>query len=135
MTGNEHDRLIDVGLWTLSAIEVCTVVIFSVGPHPPLPSFTWADRVAHALAYCVLTVTLLLAAVWRPRRGIGRFPTAAALIVGAVMLLGILLEGAQSLTEGRSPSLLDAIANAAGVGAAAAGWGVLRRRSGRIWRS
>jgi VanZ family protein len=113
-------------LWLLSAGILIPVVLLSLGPDPDVTSGLW-QTVGHAVGYALLTVSLLLAAARRP--GQGRYPVRnrAALIVGATVGLGVLIEVSQLLT-GRDADPLDVAANSTGVLVAFGAWLLLRRR-------
>jgi VanZ family protein len=115
----------DALLWSVAAATLGAILILSLSTEPRLPTFVLADKVGHFAAYCVFTATVLLAAVWRPRRGLGPFPGSARAITLTVIALGALLELAQSFV-GRDASMWDAAADALGVAAAYGSWMLVR---------
>jgi VanZ family protein len=117
--------LMDALLWSMAAATLGAILILSLRTQPPLPAFVLADKVGHFAAYSVLTAAVLLAAVWRPRRGLGPFPGSARAITLTVIALGALLELAQSFV-GRDASMWDAAADALGVAAAYGSWRLVR---------
>jgi VanZ family protein len=121
-------RVVDAGLWMLSAAIVAAILVFSWAAEPPLSTFSYTDKVGHALAYAALTGTMLLAAVWRPLRGAGRFPGATLAILAASVVLGGIAELGQGLFFHRDASFRDLAIDAAGVVAAYVVWLALRRR-------
>jgi len=110
-------RAVDGVLWLLAIVMLGTLIVLSVGPQPPLPDVNLADKVLHAFAYAATIFVVLLAAVWRPGRGDGRFPKAGLILAGGLFMLGAGLELIQGLEmfAPRSAEPGDAIANAAGV--------------------
>ena len=113
--------LVDTGLWVASLALLALSFVFSWGPPPPSPDVGWFDKVWHFLGYGALCETLLLAAVWRPGRGPGRFPRAGLLIGGLVLLVAWLTEALQA-PFGRDVQLTDALADLAGVLSGLMGW-------------
>lgn len=109
------------------------IVILSLGPEGPPEPFSLADKLWHGLAYFALTGCLLLAAVWRPRRGSGLLPGAAWAIAVGAGVLGVILEVAQTfdLFADREGDVADWLANAIGVAAGLSAWRALRRRTSR----
>lgn len=119
-------RAVDVVLWTAAIGTLATVLLFSLGPGAGPSGIFAADKLWHGIAYAALTGTWLLAAVWRPGRGPGRFPGGAPLVVIALVVLGGLLELLQGVV-GRFADPLDWLANLVGVILVAAAWLLLRR--------
>jgi VanZ family protein len=115
----------DALLWSMAATTLGAILILSLKTQPPLPSFVLADKVGHFAAYGFFTATVLLAAVWRPRRGPGPYPGSARAITLIVITLGALLELAQAFV-GRDASMWDAVADALGVAAAYGSWRLVR---------
>jgi VanZ family protein len=115
----------DALLWSFAATILAAILILSLNTEPPLPTFVLADKAGHFAAYSVFTGVLLLAAVWRPRRGPGLFPRSARAIALTVVILGGLLELAQAFV-GRDASAWDAVADALGVAAGYGCWRVVR---------
>lgn len=109
------------------------VAVFSLAAAPPGGDlFENADKVLHALAYAATSFLFLFAAVWRPGRGEGRFPGAAAWIVLAASVTGFAIEIVQG-HAGRQRSALDFLADVIGVLVALGIWDAMRRR-GRAHR-
>ncbi len=104
-------------------------IILSIGPNPPFDS-DLIDRLEHGADYAALTAVLLLAGVWRPGRGVARFPRGAVAVIALVFVLGGAIELAQGAWFTRTTDLLDLAANVAGSMLALIGWRVLRHR----WR-
>ena len=125
------DRAVDAVLWSLSALLATALITFSLGPGLGIGGPGPMDLLLHFTAYAANTFVLLLAAVWRPGRGAGRFPRMAMAIALGFVLFGVGLEILQGfrLFSLRRPEPADAIANAVGVAAAMAGWFLLRRRA------
>ncbi len=102
-------------------VLAAAIVWFSLTPMTAQPGVSQIDKIEHFCAYAALTF-VGFAARGRP------WPLLAAAIVifgGGVEVLQALLP------TGRTGSLLDALANAAGAGSVWAGWlsfGRLRRR-------
>ena len=115
----------DALLWSFAATILAAILILSLNTEPPLPTFVLADKAGHFAAYSVFTGVLLLAAVWRPRRGPGLFPRSARAIALTVVILGGLLELAQAFV-GRDASAWDAVADALGVAMAYGSWRLVR---------
>ena len=93
------------GKWVLAAYTLALTAV-SLTPAEALQEVNANDKVAHFACYCLFA--LLLGTV--PLR------TRQYLIGGVLLALyGLALEGLQSLVPGRDCSLLDALANAAGV--------------------
>jgi VanZ family protein len=124
---SQASRVIDVALWTASFGLLVLSFLFSWGTPPEFgPDVDWVDKLWHFLGYGAFTGTLLLAAVWRPGRGTGRFPQAGLLVAGSVVAVAWLTEGLQAPFD-RDVELLDAVADLAGVTAAFLGWRVTQR--------
>jgi VanZ family protein len=126
--GREH-RL-DLMLWTVFAISIALTFVLSF-VEPPASRFGHGiDKAQHAFAYFVTMLAVLLAAVWRPGRGPGRFPAARWLIAAGALAAGALIEVLQSAsTTNRQGDVRDWLAEVAGVGLALIALGVLERRS------
>jgi VanZ family protein len=59
-------------------------------------------------------MSMLLAAVWAPVRGEGRFPSAALAITAVAFTFGVAIEVVQGPLPERDADILDALANALG---------------------
>ncbi|MEO0421358.1 MAG: VanZ family protein [Pseudomonadota bacterium] len=94
--------------WLTGGIALVLLVVFlSVRPSSePLSSVEHSDKFAHLLAYGAL-------ALWFS--GVFRTP-GSLLVAGALIALGIALEGVQALLPTRSVDVGDVLANALGVG-------------------
>lgn len=108
-----HRSFIDASLWVLVLVMAIVVVYTSVNA-PGDGSLPLSDKLLHYLAYTGLTLSLLLAAVWAPVRGEGRFPSAPIPIIVLAFLFGVAIEIVQGPLPDRDAELLDAIANAGG---------------------
>ena len=89
--------------WSLTA----AVIVGSLVPSPVLSAIPVRDKLLHAVAYLVLTVSF--AGFYRR----SLYPTVAALL----LVLGVSLELLQGLTETRSADWRDMAMNSAGVAA------------------
>lgn len=130
-------------LWILAAALFVTIVTLSVIPENHASSLVAATHVPagaagdsissavqeavwHCLFYAPYTLTLLLAAVWRP--GLPpRSHRAALLVILVVGGMGLLLEMAQAAWFGRSAELMDVVGNMVGLGLGAAVWRGIER--------
>jgi VanZ family protein len=119
-------RWVDPLLWATSWLLLASVAWLSLGPEPPLPPFEFADKIAHGFAYAALTMGFLLAGVWRPGRGPGRYPMAAVWIVLAAVSIGVVIEILQDLESYRSMDAFDALADGVGAAIGAGLWATLR---------
>jgi VanZ family protein len=95
-------------LWLTAGWLFITIIVFlSLWPKPPeVPTFEHSDKLAHLIAYSILT--LWFANIYRQR---SRHLLLAAAFVG----LGICLELLQGLTDYRTFSYSDILANGSGV--------------------
>jgi VanZ family protein len=112
--------MIDAFLWLLVVVMMFVVVYTSVTPPSGEP-VGW-DKVFHFVAYAGLTMSLLLAAVWAPVRGEGRFPTAPVAVFVGACVFGALIELIQAPIPGRDADIKDIVANSAGAIAALILW-------------
>ncbi|MFN2489102.1 MAG: VanZ family protein [Actinomycetota bacterium] len=109
-----RDSLSDGMLWMLAWVLCAADIILSLLPAGEAnDALRLYDKLVHFVAYAALVVVFLFAAVWRPRRGAGRWRGASATIVLAVVMLGIVVEIIQGLV-GRDAQLLDVVANSIG---------------------
>jgi hypothetical protein len=121
-TRDAGSRALDIGLWAASAVLFGLSLVLSWGPPPDIgPDFDWADKIWHFLGYGALTGSLLLAAVWRPGRGEGRFPRAGLTLALLVLAVAWLTEALQA-PFGRDFDPTDGLADLAGVGLAYVIW-------------
>jgi VanZ family protein len=121
--------MIDRGLWALTAICAAVTLWFSfVAPPPGANLFEGADKVGHALAYFTTTLSFLFAAVWRPGRGIGRFPDLGRWFPLAAITGGAVIEILQGMTASRAAEVFDLVAEAIGAAAALAVHALIRRQ-------
>lgn len=87
-------------------IGVALVIYLSLAPGQDLPNVQMSDKWGHIIAYAMLMIAFGVGAPnWR------RCVAGA----GAIIVLGVALEGLQSFVPGRDPSLLDAVVNTIGV--------------------
>jgi VanZ family protein len=101
-------------LWGLVSVFVIADVVLSLLPTSEASDpLNTRDKLVHMLAYGVLVLLLLFALVWRPTRGYGRWPEAAAAVLFGVLAFGAALELLQLLV-GRDASMPDVVANAIG---------------------
>jgi VanZ family protein len=87
---------------------------------------SFSDKVGHYIAYTALNMSLLLAAVWAPVRGEGRFSWAALPITLIAFGFGVAIEIVQGPLPERDAELLDALANAGGAITALVLWSLWR---------
>lgn len=127
-------RLVDPVLWALGGVLLVAIVSLSLGPGVGEALFPSSDKLFHAGAYGVLSFVVLLAGVWRPGRGEGRWPTKTALVLAAVIALGVAIELVQPLFA-RDADVWDGLADAGGALIAAAAWSLLKRRTGPATRT
>lgn len=104
------DKVLWIVAWALLAIEVVVAIIPGGDPGG---SGNMTDKSLHFLAFSALTLAFLLVAVWRPARGVGRWPLGAAPIALGAVLLGAGIEVAQGFV-GRDVEAFDLLADALG---------------------
>ena len=131
-------------LWILAAALFVTIVTLSVIPENHASSLVAATHVPagaagdsissavqeavwHCLFYAPFTLTLLLAAAWRPGLPQRRSHRAALLVILVVGSLGMLLEIVQAAWFGRSAELVDVVGNVVGLALGAAVWRGIER--------
>ena len=126
-----HVSWADVLLWVGAVVSGGLTLWFSLWAVPAgTGSFPGADKVEHAIAFFTTTLLFLLAAVWRPGRGPGPFYRWRRWLAAAVILLGGMVEIAQSaLTASRKAEWLDWFSEMAAVLAAAGIVRALERRA------
>jgi|RhiMetdeSRZDD1v2_1073273.scaffolds.fasta_scaffold87072_6 VanZ family protein len=127
-----RNRSIDGFLWFLFVSTCAATLWFSLAEVPPGDQlFHGADKVQHAAAYFALTLTFLLAAVWRPGRGWGRWPNLGVPFCLGIVLVGVAIEILQGVDPGRDAQVSDVIAEAIGAVIALVCIVVLRRLTTR----
>jgi hypothetical protein len=113
---------VDAALWGASFVLFVLSFVFSWGAPPDIgPEFDWIDKAWHLLGYGALTGTMLLAAVWRPGRGEGRFPRAGLHVALLVLVIAWLTEALQAPFS-RDSDPTDGLADLAGIGLAYVIW-------------
>lgn len=105
---------------------MAVLVVYTSVSAPGDGTLPLSDKVLHYLAYTGLTMSTLLAAVWAPVRGEGRFPSSPLTIVIGAFLFGVGIEVVQGPLPERDAELLDAFANAAGAVTALILWTLWR---------
>jgi hypothetical protein len=127
--GRREHRL-DLVLWSIVALSIASTVVLSFVEPPGAGLGHGIDKVQHALAYFVTMLAALLAAVWRPGRGPGRFPGARWLIAAGALACGAMIEILQSVsTTNRQGDVGDWLAEVVGVGLAILAQRVVELRS------
>ena len=127
--GRREHRL-DLVLWSIVALSIVFTVVWSFVEPPGAGFGHGIDKGQHALAYFVTMLAALLAAVWRPGRGPGRFPGARWLIAAGALACGAMIEILQSVsTTNRQGDVGDWLAEVVGVGLAVFALSVLEQRS------
>lgn len=86
--------------------SVATILLLSLMPVSAPSGFSWQDKVHHFFAYGLLC--------WFAVRGYGDHFSSLQ-IGAALILLGLLVELAQSYTGYRYAEIADAVANSAGI--------------------
>ncbi|MBA2514067.1 MAG: VanZ family protein [Solirubrobacterales bacterium] len=143
-----RSRAVDAILWMLAAVLLAAIVILSLIPvnqarslaeSTSVPTVTASasasissavqDAAWHCLFYGPLTLTLLLAAVWRPGLPRQRSRKAALLVILGVGSLGVLLEIVQLASVGRSAEFVDLVGNVAGLAVGTGLWLGIERLS------
>jgi VanZ family protein len=119
-------KWIDPALWAASWFLLGLVVLLSLVPESPVQMRDGVDKLAHGCAYGALTLSFLLAGVWRPVRGRGRYPMGAIWIVIAAVGIGVVIEIIQDIESYRSMDAFDAVADAVGAAIGASLWMILR---------
>ena len=106
----------------LGGVWVTTIIYLSLVPHPPEPVHFWsADKLEHALAYCLLM--LWFSQIYRQR-------ASRMLLAVLLVAMGIGLEYLQRETGYRTFDYADMLANATGV---VVGWAWARTGLGRVF--
>ncbi len=118
--------MVEACFWIVAVGSLVATIVYSLGPAPSvLHQFPLADKVFHASAYGAITLTWLLAAVWRPGRGGGVAAGDAPAVMICAILLGAGVELAQHFVH-RDSQLFDAVADVVGALAGFAVWGLIR---------
>ena len=106
----------------LGWLWVMAIFYLSLMPHPPEPAHFWnADKLEHALAYCLLM--LWFCQVYRQR-------ASRMLLAVLLVAMGIAIEYLQRETGYRTFDYADMLANTAGV---MVGWSWARTSLGRVF--
>ena len=121
-TQTRRGLLVDAALWVTTALLALLTMLFSFSlATPGNGTFPLADKLGHGAAYFATFLCFLLAAVWRPGRGDGSFPTKAAPFAIAVVAAGIVTEVLQEVaTTDRQAEPGDVLAEVIGVSSALA---------------
>jgi hypothetical protein len=129
-------RLIDAALWTATVALALTTLLLSFALTPPgAAALGIGDKVGHGITYFATFLCLLLAAVWRPGRGAGSFPTRTLLFAIGVVIAGIVIEVLQEVaTDARRAEVGDVLAEAIGTVGALAVHTWMRRTWGAYGR-
>lgn len=92
---------------TIWGLMVIAVVVASLLPQEQIPvKITFSDKIVHFLSYFILSFFALLSS---------RQKHSLLSILALQVLIGIGVEVAQSFVPGRTPELLDILANSLGV--------------------
>jgi hypothetical protein len=119
---------VDGVLWSCAIVACLADAFYSLEAVPPgMEEFAGADKVGHAAASFVILLLLLLVAVWRPGRGVGRFPRAEPKLAAGLIVAGAIMELLQQAFTSRSAEVLDVVLEAVGVGAAVLAFHLIRR--------
>jgi hypothetical protein len=125
-----REHRFDLVLWSIVALSIVSTVVWSFVEPPGAGFGHGIDKGQHALAYFVTMLAALLAAVWRPGRGPGRFPGARWSIAAGALVCGAMIEILQRVsTTNRQGDVRDWLAEVAGVGLALLVQLVLEQRS------
>lgn len=115
------DRLLWLIVFVLAFVVIYTSTAPPSGDPPPL-----SDKLLHYLEYAALTLSVLLAALWAPIRGVGRFRISPLAVVLLVFVFGLAIEVVQAPLPERDAEILDALANGGGALSALIAWTLLR---------
>ena len=123
------DRAVDAALWAGGLAFAVITLVYSLVATPPQDALAISDKSLHIAAYFATSLCLLMAAVWRPGRGDGPFPTWG--LRGAITLVaaGAAIELLQGAFTSRQAELTDVIADVIGMSAALGLHMLLRRRA------
>ena len=117
-------KALDTLAWVVAWTLLFVAVVASLTPREG-NGLSFSDKWTHVVGYTALCASFLLAAVWLPRRGPGRFPRSAVAVTVAVALVGAVIELLQGYV-GRTVDVLDVAANIAGCVGGRLLWGALR---------
>ena len=92
MDAREPSPLVDAFFWAIPLVLLLFGVFRSLQPET---SGLRLDLLHHGLGSVALSFSLLLAAVWRPGKGDGLYPTGQWWVVGSVVVMGGLIEAIQ----------------------------------------
>jgi hypothetical protein len=122
----------DIALWATTVALTLLTVLFSFGLRAPgSGSFAFADKLGHGAMYFATILCFLFAAVWRPGRGDGSFPTKATLFAIGFVIAGIVVEVLQEVaTPRRHAEAGDVLAEVIGAFGAFGIHAWMRRTSG-----
>jgi hypothetical protein len=114
--------MIDIALWATTALLTLLTLLFSFGLRAPgSGSFAFADKLGHGAMYFATFLCFLLAAVWRPGRGDGSFPTKAPVFAIGIVVAGAVVEVLQEVAiTNRHAEIGDVLAEVIGAFAALA---------------
>jgi VanZ family protein len=117
-------RALDALAWVVAWTLLVVAVVASLTPRDGA-GFSFSDKLTHVVGYTALSASFLLAAVWLPRRGPGRFPKSAVAVTVAVAAVGAAIELLQGFV-GRTVDARDVVANIVGCVGGRLLWGALR---------
>lgn len=92
MEGQEHRPVVDAIFWAIPLLLLLFGIFRSLQPET---SGLRLDLLHHGLGSVALSLSLLLAAVWRPGKGDGLYPNGQWWVVGVVVAMGGLIEMTQ----------------------------------------
>jgi VanZ family protein len=105
-------------LWTPAVLQMAFIFAASSVPGSQLPSGIW-DKLAHLLVYAALGAFLMLPLSRGRMAGITGASAAAAVVIS--LLYGVSDEIHQMFTPGRSPDVMDVVADTIGASAGVLG--------------
>jgi len=122
------DRAIDAALWAGGLLFAGITLAYSlVVAFRQGGDFEISDKSLHIASYFATGLCLLLAAVWRPGRGDGPFPTWGLRGAVALVAAGAAIEFIQGAFTSRQAELADVLADLIGVSAALMLHGLIRK--------
>lgn len=132
MDARESRPLVDAFFWAIPLALLLFGVFRSLQPET---SGLRLDLLHHGLGSVALSFSLLLAAVWRPGKGDGLYPTGQWWVVGSVVMMGGLIEAIQIVMGdsrfGSAASFRDVALDLLGALGGWALWRVMRTASSR----